>query len=697
MAVNAPFRFARINRWVHFPEGADRVSHDVPFRDGISGEIQLRLIARTPLLVGGARRSSSKKDQAKHADARSGEVWPVMSHDGHWAIPGTSIQGLIRSLLEVASFAKLGPWVAKRRFGVRDIQEGATADQLYRHRVVNKVKAGWLLKDGSEISLHACDGDIARVEIGRIGALLKLGREPEILERRSDARQRLMAVTKTDKGVDLTRLDTTWNGAPATLVMTGKAQDGLGRRAKKEEFLFHSPDRLAARSGRKLRVPDHVWQDFLLIHDQNTGKNAQPNPNWEFWKGEFEGGNPVPVFYLDEGQGVSAMGTAQMFKLAMALSSHDMLENSTPDHFDREKFDLPSLIFGATGEKGGKDSWFAHNLKRRASFDLLRGPQRKQEVRKEHQLLLAPKPNYYPIYVRQPRDGDRIAPRQPYAAYHRMTGPDDVRKHPELAGVKVWPASGKDQWQDDGRNEAIRNSLNLVPASTEFEGCLRVHNLRPFELGALLWALSLGDEAALQGGETKFRHRLGLAKPYGAGEVEIRVVTGGLLRNDGQSPGSFTAMVNAFKAHMQEAYSARKPGADWEMSPQVLALKKSADPAANTGIPHSYMQLAGYVEGRKEGEFLPGYADDPGSEIERGAMSVPRAGVAQSHASRDAPVEPSANYPLEVGATVRSGKNDGVVKQIMPHGRTVEVQPVAGGRYVQWATAGLVVVAPAKK
>ena len=50
MTVHAPFRFAPINRWVHFPAWADLVSHDVPFKDGLSGEIDLEIRAETPLL-----------------------------------------------------------------------------------------------------------------------------------------------------------------------------------------------------------------------------------------------------------------------------------------------------------------------------------------------------------------------------------------------------------------------------------------------------------------------------------------------------------------------------------------------------------------------------------------------------------------------------------------------------------------------
>ena len=56
MTVNAPFRFARINRWIYTPAWAPLVSHDVPFADGLSGTATVKVVAKTPLIVGGRRR-----------------------------------------------------------------------------------------------------------------------------------------------------------------------------------------------------------------------------------------------------------------------------------------------------------------------------------------------------------------------------------------------------------------------------------------------------------------------------------------------------------------------------------------------------------------------------------------------------------------------------------------------------------------
>ena len=49
--IKAPFNFVPLNEKVFFPDWADQISHDIPFSDGESGEIELELEAQTPIFV----------------------------------------------------------------------------------------------------------------------------------------------------------------------------------------------------------------------------------------------------------------------------------------------------------------------------------------------------------------------------------------------------------------------------------------------------------------------------------------------------------------------------------------------------------------------------------------------------------------------------------------------------------------------
>lgn len=662
MTITAPFRFARINRKIWFPDWAEQASHDVPFADGLCGTIQLNINTVTPLLVGG-----------KHEKGEPGTIHPFVDDAGHWAIPGSSLQGVIRQILEVAAFGKLGPVVHDRRFGVRDISPGVTAAQIYRTRTTQGggakpieplVRSAWLVKRGGRPSLVRCDhGRIAFADIAknrfpddatrrdglthllaRTGIYENLTKDERSLDRKAQERlqkQReslsknadsryaaLLGGMGIDDGLSIKveklladrndgednwphspglihykrfQLANAANAIGATLVLTGKPVAGNGERRKHREFVFYAPNRAeASERNVDLSIPDSVWRDFLLIHAPEKGSGGTKNPNWEFWEPEFKAGRPVPVFFIEEDAAVSALGMAQMFKLAMQLSTHQMLENSSADHVNRTRLDLPALIFGATGDgSASKDNWYAHNLKRRAAFDLFRGNQRIEAREKETagfaQTLLSPKPSFYPIYVRQ---AAAPAGNRPYAAYHRMEGQADPSlKYPELSGVKVWPSSRQTRLVAANGQASLSNHLRSVPAGQEFSGALRVHNLRPVELGALLWALSFGEPGL-------YLHRLGGAKPLGFGAVEISIKSLDLIPNDPQcqTVPDTQMLMQAFTDAMESFY-----GKGWAQSPQVLALRRAAKPE---DIGFNYPKdHTGYKNARDNNEIMEGYAD----------------------------------------------------------------------------------------
>jgi len=49
--VKAPYNFVPLNEKVFFPDWADLVSHDIPFKNGLSGKIELEITAETPIFI----------------------------------------------------------------------------------------------------------------------------------------------------------------------------------------------------------------------------------------------------------------------------------------------------------------------------------------------------------------------------------------------------------------------------------------------------------------------------------------------------------------------------------------------------------------------------------------------------------------------------------------------------------------------
>jgi CRISPR-associated protein (TIGR03986 family) len=703
MVITAPFQFARIPRAVWFPEWGDLVSHDVPFADGYSGTIDIEIETMTPLLIGGPRR--------KPTEANAGEVWPVRLPDSTYAIPGSSLQGMIRNILEIACFGKLGPWVDQRRFGVRDISRGATADALYKSRIssggngttiVPKTKTGWLIRLDGENKLIPCE--MSRIQHTEIQKLKIKTSKPDLLKILSrsdpyhakkftshskDAPARYGAFLgdvgepKTGLTVNVTldavdsdgeklnhnhscgkiqyRLCVAHGTDKGTLILTGKTQGAEKwdnqtkqlvalKHTKHLEFVFHNPDRNSASTtcGHQIHVPAHVWRDFKLIHEPPKGSGQKDNPNWLYWKRDFEAGQPVPIFYVEEvdensapkPDTLAAMGTAFMFKLAHTNDTHQMLENSSDGHLDRGKYDLPSLIFGGFGDES-ENSWLSHSLKRRASFEWakasdsitpitpqyerLPGGQFKQEFRPsasaDATILLGPKPSYYPIYVRQPNSIDDL-----YASYtpvkKRAEGATEsdvlARWVPELSGAKLWPSpvdfGAEDKWrlpspaanygnQTRGQTDSKETHvlLNAVPAGTRFSTKLHVHNLRKVELGALLWALTFGDKNALIGGASEKRHRVGMGKPYGMGSIKIALGAAELLANNDSETIDIAKIIDHFVKEMNDLLP-------------VLAEEKNAQWTQGTTKPNSAAQRLSWEETIQLRALIEAAKQDPTHE-----------------------------------------------------------------------------------
>jgi len=663
MTVKAPFRFARISRKVHCPAWGELASHDIPFDDGLSGTATITLTTITPLLIGGKRQLPE--------NGQPGQIWP-MRRGGRLVIPESAMQGMCRTILEIAAFGRLGPFVDKRHFGIRDLSGTATAKEHYQRRlnetspgrptrVTPKTKAGFLRKDSNgNPKIIPCK--MARIHVDEVLELLNAKRRAGRLgehaggnpfHEKSDARQRYQSFLKGFENLNRLKVlsykfdidpDPQWyphqggtleiqyrrarigngpNAKPGTLVLTGKHNQGVEAGQKKWEFVFFD-----IRKNAQFLVEKTAWDAFLYLHEAQKGRDA--NPNWEFWKDEYERGQPVPIFYwLDETGKLGTLGMAFAFKAAHEKSTHDLLAHSSPDHvadIAEAPLDMAHLIFGiaAEGNKG-------RGLKRRAWF----GPgfaegNDPEEVQLGPAILLSPKPSYAGLYVRQEARGDQVPRGIPMATY------SPARNHkgrhltePELAGVKIWPCSYKGATAIDlppipddlQNNHNVQNILHAVPHDNRFCIPLTFHNLRPVELGALLWALSWGDDSAFGEGLPSLHHRMGMGKPLHLGEVALNVK----LEVDGENRQA-AGFIQLFTKYMEEVCQA--DGKSWSGSVQVKALLKAANPDKNDSGDLCYMTLGShrdcrdtYIGEKNRQGFLDDYAN--GDEFPRPPPPAP--------------------------------------------------------------------------
>lgn len=632
MKLSAPYRFVPAAEEIHAPgwgafmetEAASVGPHDIPYEDGISGEITLRVTALTPLFIGAEKQEGGETGST---------VKPRFEVDGSPAIPGTGLKGAIRSVIEAASSGNLRDRIDDRRYSIRDL----TNKEDYLDHMTDMFRplsrAGWLSRDGGTWIITPCHWSLVRQKDLETYHEKAQGRRARIGHRRETAGQKYagwkapLALTFSPgpvstegsfaNGRELSRAGSLGTGpTEGHIVFTGQPQPNTNRNAKSTEFIFHGRD------GTPFEVATDKRRDFESIHrNPNTG---QPNEEWGYW---LEQGGRVPIFWLeDDAGGLRAFGLAMMFRLAYAKSTRE----AAPDAFDRRTngvrpVDLADLIFGRVPE--GRDDGpnrKEQSLKGRASFTLMRRTHAVPDPDPTDQVLLAPKPGFYPAYIRQeahektggilntPSFSKGHGGRNKgytYTTYHHPSA--------RIRGFKRYPV-GREAVQQNipakvgsrrDANTKTQTRVHPVGAGSVFEGRLRVFNLRRAELGALVWALTWG------GRPETHAHRMGGGKPLNFGTCRIDILTDdahtALLPNDAyraytdHDAATLLAEAEAtFVAHMEAHVSG------WAQSEPIRELLATADLSRGRAM-ETDGTLAGmndpkdFQQAKKDGLILP--------------------------------------------------------------------------------------------
>lgn len=589
--LHAAYNFVPLADWVAPCPWADLISHDHPFADGISGSLAFEITNHTRLLVGGG-------DDGR-AGVRFFRMPGAGGAEGAYAIPGSSLRGMLRNVLEIAAFARFSR-VDDARPGFRDLASGVKT--LYQENFSRRTDAGafqalsrsaWLWFREGGWWLETCDH--ARVEHDLINRYAGVrwgpaarggnrGWRPTASEKYGELQGRRVSLDvrfKVGPEEDHRHSEGKLLRYRKCLDLSADSGEGRGSRQSRQgeqgrlvltgqpgpkkhmEFVFTRP------TGRpeKLRpLAQQLVGQFLEVHAESAEWNGH-------WRPLALRGEPVPVFYLrerpdDTGSPVRAIGLSQMFKLPYALSLHDAIRNSSPAHLESGQPDFVEGIFGCLDEAGG-------SLRSRVSFSLAQArgePRRAPEMRI---ILNGPKPSYYPAYIAQREKDGRLQSGQ-YATL--------MDRGARLRGWKRYPVrdGGSPPLAENGQ-ETVASLLQPLEPGAVFAGRLRFHNLRPVELGAVLWAMTWGGDPAR-------RHALGMGKPFGFGQISFRLGEADWDVNDGRPAPDPAGLMAAFGEHMEAAArAAGKPG--WLASPQMRELLAMADPAQAAGKDLTHMRL----------------------------------------------------------------------------------------------------------
>jgi len=504
--IKSPYNFVPLSDKIFFPDWADNISHDVPFSDGESGVIKVKMRAESPIFV---RNGSKKENETTFSNV-----------NGKYFIPGTSVKGMIRSVLEIMSFGKMQQvdlWTPT----YRDLSSGPTGNK-YKGDMKN-VQCGWLQsspdsESGYEIidcgeplriSHSVLDEKFPELHISFYDLFNKSGNRNNRMDVNSNTDK--SAKFKYDLFTDInlkqtctvkklkekdnykTAVLTKDGSTTGTIVFTGQPglRDDFTRRGKHLEFVF-----IDSEESIRLKVSKEVLNNF---HRAYYNGEKDESLDWKYWKEQLNSNKckRIPVFFKKSGEKVLHFGLSYLYKLPYKYGIKKGIENVSINHFS-EKPDLAECIFGRIelNDKIGA-------LKGRVQFSHAFAEKGKyREMDEVNTVLGGPKPSYYPLYI-QNTDG-----------YNNsnliIKGRKRYPVHRKNAQMQVYPGTPK----TEVRFKPIRSSENnkLV-----FTCNIRFHNLKKEELGALISALTF------YGNSNSLFHSIGLSKGLGYGKVKISI------------------------------------------------------------------------------------------------------------------------------------------------------------------------------
>jgi hypothetical protein len=448
----APYNFVPLN---------DTVVIDVPAASPqYSGYLDVTLTANTPFFIGN---EMPARDQRSQMAPRS-----FFRMLGNPFVPGSSLRGLTRSLVEILSWSEMGSELfTNKKLSFRSMAEmGDRLRAAYEDIVPRNIppnKAGYLFYEKFTQKFYVRPAEW-------------VGRFDEVNGPK----------------------DPVWEGSICKVysgMMPGKGPSNKG--GKKQQWKLG-----AIRMGDRLDVPNSVVKAY---RDDATRSNKLPNVLEKVRKAT---GDLVrrgyPVFYnlSPDGEMVS-LGHTGYHRIPYRLSIGDHVSQT----MIKTGIDFATSIFGTVAQAGRV--WFE---------DCQVIPESMVEMPATFtKPLLAPKPTTFQHYLEQPGGvctpmedlrhwGDDHTPIRGHKQYwHRLTSEDPSQP-------LSWAIARDPRAETKGTDQA---AIKPLSPGTQFKGRIRFDGLSDAELGALLYALSLPEGCC---------HKLGLGKPIGLGSIRIGTI-----------------------------------------------------------------------------------------------------------------------------------------------------------------------------
>ena len=592
----SPYRFVEIaDQVVLAPEAVRTPCNDTPLQAGFSGVIEVEWAAETPLLIG-----------VEEGQGANPPVGPLRLGK-NYVIPGATLRGMMRAAMETVCRARLTQVNKHHTYGVRDFnhplfaEDGDGAKRL----AWSNLKAGWLCKagpdappkgkDDSDYVITPCRKHMVRIralpaefnggsETGN-GAWHRTWLTTRLRERYKLASIALdngkifdfsitanftldaegYVLPETNGSLEGTYV---FSGHSPTANKTAEELDEQERNPgkgdlKKREYVFSEDP-----AGRPLRLKRSAFDRFELINSKPSKNKRIPDGSYAVLSPTLKDGKRIPVFYtgeLDGDQNGLHIGLTRLFKLGHSKSVGDKLALQPAHRPDTQNPDMIEALFGYVFEESdvGLDrseltapGQLARKGRVAFGFATLIDQASARQGERLRVVTMGPRASFASFYLRgQQKDWSnpdaRLAGRKRY-----------FPRFPAQSGALATAAKKIEEdlqatAEGIAGNETVSTLRFLKPrvdgGELVFRGEIRLHNVLKEEVGALLWTLTHGGNPA-----KPYRHMLGRAKTFGAGQVRVKAVRLNLRPHDAEAAAVLRTPLAAWENAGREGWC--KPG-----------------------------------------------------------------------------------------------------------------------------------------
>ncbi len=557
-SANAPYNFVPLNRSIVIADPLPK--HDKYYNessDRFTGYIDCTIRTETPVFIGSSitiDEFGKQKESADNKFKKSDFFSPAGEKAKHLRIPGSSLRGMVRNLVEIVSWSRFG-FFEDRNLYYRSFADTSSLGIEYNKNInpvdektgkaSYKISAGYIVKKGVKYYIYpAKEKQYDRISTDEASELIKNsgqgyskfdyyevdngkyivvsgpmpGKKDWIINQIDKDTEKEIKIPEIDIESyrnDITRGDKVYN-------LLDKCENDPIVPC----FYFTWTDK-----NEKKRVSFGHTGLFRIAYEKSIGDHL-PAIHHEHLKYLFtwdniskEDEDKIRTFLEDELE-IGWTKTAKISKSDNIRTIISTNENSAEIIIDKDeniakliindeiiyrftlkkekgklciysdKLDFAHAIFGANTEE--TENLFAG----RVSFEdaYLVNPNKNPVMDESSVTLLEPKPTSFQLYLEQ--DTNDLEKLKHYNSETR------------IRGNKFYWHKSKDNWHKNrsGKNDKVITKIKPVEPETLFKFRIRYENLSKNELGALLFVLKLPDGYA---------HKIGMGKPLGLGSVFI--------------------------------------------------------------------------------------------------------------------------------------------------------------------------------